>query len=224
MALLVLICWPFCIFAQNLIVNGGFETNAAGWTANFAKGYQPNFGNPPGCFSLSTQTPTTNTPTVSQIISGLTPGVRYAVTGDYEEWTDWGGGSPTNLSFGVAIDEAFYFEDTLTNSIWHSFSFSFIATSSNVILSISGQMNGTGVAYAIDNIMMQPVPSATASVVGADFVLSWPTNALGFAVQSSTNFVAGTWLDATNMPIIVGSNYSINLSATQRGCFFRLKR
>jgi hypothetical protein len=222
-ALAVSICCPLYLVAQNLVINGSFDTNTTGWTANIAKDYQPSLGNPPGCVGLNDPS-LQSVPTISQVVTGLTTGVSYTVTGDYKELVNWGGGAPTNSSFGVAVDGVFEFEDTQTDSVWHSFGFTFIAPSSTTTLSLSAQMNGTGVAYLIDNIVMQPTPSVKASIVGADFVLSWPTNALGFVIQSSTNLVTGSWLDATSSPVIVGSNYSIALSATQESCYFRLKR
>ena len=217
------ICCPLHLVAQNLVINGTFNSDAAGWTANIAKDYQPSQGNPPGCVGLVLY-PGTFVPTISQVVTGLTAGASYAVTGDYEKAVDWGGGILTNLSFGVALDGVFYFEDTQTDSIWHSFGYTFVATSSSVTLSVAAQMNGTKIGYLVDNVVIQPVPSVVTSIVGADYSLSWPTNALGFSIQSSTNLITGSWLDMTNTPVIVGSNYSIILSATQENCYFRLKR
>jgi hypothetical protein len=59
----------------------------------------------------------------------------------------------------VAIDGAFLFELAASpNGSWQSFSFSYTAASSDVLLSLSSQINGTGVEYAIDNISMEAVP------------------------------------------------------------------
>ncbi len=54
--------------------------------------------------------------------------------------------------------------------------------------------------------------------------LTWPTNAVGFALESSTNLLAGSWSPVTNQPSISGNQYrvNVNLSTTKR--FYRLKK
>jgi hypothetical protein len=221
------ICCPFWVAAQNLIINGGFDTNATGWTASNVSrlgGWACCKGNPGGFFQLDTTPSPTTDPTISQVINGLTPGVSYAVSGVYEKLIDWGGGSLTNLSFGVAVDGVFRYEVPQSGWAWHSFGFAFVATSPSVTLSISAQRNGTGVSYGIDNIVMQPTPSVAVRITENNVVLSWPTNTAGFSLQSATNLNATSWFDATNASAIVGTNYSVTLSATQQVQFFRLKR
>lgn len=225
LVLAVSIGFQFCALAQNLIVNGGFNTNATGWSAanNSFGGYVCCKGNPGGFFSLDSGTPSLTTdPTVSQVITGLIPGVHYVVSGDYEKEIDRGGGSPTGLSFGVAIDGAFLYESPQSDFAWHSFAFSFAATSPSVTLSISAQRNGTGVSYEIDNIMMQQTPLVVARIAPPNIVLSWPTNVLGFRLQSATNSIAAIWSDVTNAPAVVGGNYSVTMSPTEGRRFFRL--
>jgi hypothetical protein len=222
------ICCPFWAAAQNLIVNGGFDTDATGWTASNDSpggGWACCKGNPGGLFWLDNTTPSLTTdPTISQVVNGQTPGVSYTVSGDYEKLIDRGGGSPTGLSFGVAIDGVFRYEAPQSGWAWHSFGFAFVATSSSVTLSISAQRNGTGVSYGVDNIIMQPTPTFALRIVESNVVLSWPTNTLGFGIQSATNLNAANWSVVTNVPTIIGSNYSVTLSATQQIQFFRLKR
>lgn len=228
MSLVACIWCSICATAQNLVVNGGFDVDAVGWTATnlgIGAGYRPSKGNPGGYFGLDNPSPSALTdPTISQVVTGLTPGVSYTVSGDYEKEIDHGGGSPTGLSFGVAIDGTFFYEAHQSDFAWHGFVFMFVASSPSITLSISAQRDGTGVSYGIDNIVMQPTPSVTARVAAPNVVFSWPTNALGFSLQSSTNLTAGSWADVTNTTVIVGSNYSVILSPTQERRFFRLKR
>jgi hypothetical protein len=226
MVLAASIGFQFCAVAQNLIVNGGFDTTAAGWSASNAAlgGYACCKGNPGGLFWLDSAPSPTTDPTISQVVGGLIPDISYAVSGDYEKLIDRGGGSATDLSFGVAIDGVFHYESRQSDFAWHSFGFSFVATSPSITMSISAQRKGTGVSYGIDNIVMQRTPSVTARVVAPNVVLSWPTNALGFSLQSSTNLTAGSWLAVTNTAVIVGSNYAMTLSAPQGKRFFRVKR
>ena len=108
--LFVSIGFQFSAFAQNLVVNGGFDTDTTGWTAsnNAFGGYRCCKGNPGGFCWLDAATPSATTdPTLSQMVTGLVSGASYVVSGDYEKLIDRGGGSPTGLSFGVAIDGVF---------------------------------------------------------------------------------------------------------------------
>ena len=216
----------FCAVAQNLVVNSGFDTNAAGWTAsnNTNGGYACCKGNPGGRFLLDSGPSPTTAPTVSQVVSGLVPGSSYAVSGDYAKLIDWGGGSATNLSFGVTLDTVLNFESRQTDFAWHTFGFQFTAASTTTTLSISAQRNGTGVAYQIDNIVVQPAPLLTARVVGPNVVVSWPTNALGFSLQSSTNLAAPNWISVTNASTISCTNYATTLNLSSGKSFFRLRK
>ena len=220
---------PCLVTAQgNLVVNGGFVPGGGGiWTITNASGFAFSFtGNPGYCLPLDNPTPSDSTdPTASQIVHGLTPGVVYAVSGQYRSGKDRGGGSPTDPSFGVAIDGLFLFETVVPrDAIWHDFVFLYTATSPSVDLSLSAQRNNTGVACDIDNIALQPFPSLVASVVNQNIVVAWHTNVAGFALQSSSDLPSTSgWQNVTNGLIVAGSNYTVTLSATNPARFFRLK-
>ena len=157
---LALSCLPQLANAQgNLVVNGTFESGSTGWT--LTNGAIVAFVGDPGvaCFLVSSNSSPANEPTASQVIDGLFAGTSYMISGNYKAGKDPGGASPANASFGVAIDGAFLFELAASpNGSWQSFSFSYTAASSDVLLSLSSQINGTGVEYAIDNISMEAVP------------------------------------------------------------------
>ena len=75
-----------------------------------------------------------------------------------------------------------------------------------------------------------PMPLLTIEPVGANVVLRWPTNSLaGFTLQSTTNLTCPTCpsrlgTDSVDVPVIVGTNYTIT-HAISGGCrFFRLGR
>ena len=209
----------------NLVVNGTF-TNASGWTLSNGTFYQSVLGNPGGCVVLDSVTPSPSTdPSATQTVTGLTPGLSYAVSGQYAASKDRGAGSYTNPSFGVAIGGSLMFEAMApTNSAWQAFAFSFTATSSSAVLTLSAQMNGTGLSYSIDNIVLQRTPSLAGSVIGTNFVLMWPTNVVGFVLQSSTNLSSKTnWLNITNGVLVAGSNSTVTVSAARPGQYFRLK-
>jgi hypothetical protein len=146
----------------NLVFNGGFDSNANGWTIINTPGgfgFSPVVGNPGGGVLLDNIEPSSSSdPTASQTINSLTRWTSYVVSGEYQQGKDRGGGSPTDPSFGVAIDGVFLFTVVAPNNFnWHQFSFSYTPISPFIILSLSSQINGTGVSYAIDNIAMQAI-------------------------------------------------------------------
>jgi hypothetical protein len=148
---------------DNLVVNGTFSGNANGWTVINTPGgfgYSSVVGNPGGGVLLDNVTPSPSSdPTASQTISGLTTGTVYSVSGDYQPGKLRGSGLPTGPSFGVAINGEFLFTAAAPpDFVWRRFSFLHTATSSTAVLSLSSQINGTGLSYAIDNIAMQAVP------------------------------------------------------------------
>ena len=60
---------------------------------------------------------------------------------------------------------------------------------------------------------------------GPNVVLSWPTNAAGYTVQSATNLVAPVaWVDSTDVPVAVGTQFTITNTTSASRQFFRLKR
>jgi hypothetical protein len=69
-----------------------------------------------------------------------------------------------------------------------------------------------------------PRPSLTiAQTANNSVLLTWPTNAVGFVLQSSAA-VTGIYSNATNSPSVVGVNYATALPRTNAATFFRLKK
>jgi hypothetical protein len=174
---LALLALPNLAVAQgNLVFNGSFDSNASGWTIINTPGgfgYSSVAGNPGGGVLLDNISPSSlSDPTASQTISSLTPGMIYVFSGDYQQGKDRGGGSPTDASFGVAVDGVVLFAALGPGSFaWQHFSFSYTAFFPGATLSISSQMNGTGISYAIDNIHMQAVPEP--SVLSLSLLSVW---------------------------------------------------
>lgn len=167
----ILLCFSPSATAQgNLVENGGFDTDASGWMLTNGARYNGLYGNPAGDLALGGGP--SSIPTASQEINGLISGQLYTVSGDY-----LGGGGVKNTStggFGVALDGVFLFETNApTDSGWYGFSFDYTATSTNALLSLSAQINGTVFSYSIDNITMYtvPEPSSTALIVLGSGVL-----------------------------------------------------
>jgi len=168
---LALSCLPQLAKAQgNLVVNGGFDTNADGWVISSGGIYESIKGNPGGFFALYS-TSSSLTPTISQTINGLVSGSSYLIFGDYIVFKGQAGSTP---GFGVAMDGTFLFEGINSNSLnWSNFSFFYTATSSSALLSLSSQINGTGVSYGIDNISMQIVPEPNSlCLIGVGGIIS----------------------------------------------------
>lgn len=54
--------------------------------------------------------------------------------------------------------------------------------------------------------------------------LSWPTNAAGWELQS-TDFISATnWVTVTNVPAVVGTNFSLSITTAESQQFFRLRK
>ena len=163
----VLICLMLLSFAQsataqvNLVVNGGFDTSASGWTITNVSGgggYLSSAGDPAGSVLLYNPA-SPNLPTASQEINSLVPGQLYIVSGDYSGEAQ----NHTNNSFGVALDGVFLFQTAApADKYWHSFDFDYTATSSSALLSLSVLINGPDYAYYIDNIAMEAIPEPSA--------------------------------------------------------------
>jgi hypothetical protein len=60
---------------------------------------------------------------------------------------------------------------------------------------------------------------------GNDLLLSWPSGAVGFALQSTPDLNPPvTWTDATNVPAIAGTQFVVTNAISGGGRFFRLKK
>jgi hypothetical protein len=74
------------------------------------------------------------------------------------------------------------------------------------------------------NIVSDPVPTLNLTLTSTNCSFFWPTNVPGYSLQSSTNLLAGSWSDVTNQAVMVGTDFSVTLSATPVTWFFRLKK
>jgi hypothetical protein len=67
-------------------------------------------------------------------------------------------------------------------------------------------------------------PLLGGSQQGTNMVFKWPTNALGFALQWSTNLGVLSWSNATPSPVIVNGQYTVTNNMTNQMRFYRLKK
>ena len=145
------------------VVNGNFETSVpsngtgGGWTTSHINGdggWRSYVGDPNGGFLINEAGALASDPTISQLVSGLTVGATYNVTGEFKAYYTVGNSGSTQV-FGAAVDGAFIYQSpALSESSWHSFSGSFVASSSSALLEISAERNGTDYDFAVDNIAM----------------------------------------------------------------------
>ena len=60
---------------------------------------------------------------------------------------------------------------------------------------------------------------------GNNFVISWPTNAIGFTLQSSPGITAPwAWTDAMNSPALQDGRWTITSPTTGTAQYFRLRK
>lgn len=58
---------------------------------------------------------------------------------------------------------------------------------------------------------------------GTNLVLSWPTNVVGYKLQSTTNLTSpADWIDSTNTPAVVGTQFTVTNATSASRQFYRL--
>jgi len=67
-------------------------------------------------------------------------------------------------------------------------------------------------------------PTLGVSLQGGNLVLTWPTNASGFALVYSTDLSTTNWLSNSVAPMIVGGNYTVTNPIAGENNFYRLKK
>jgi hypothetical protein len=95
-----------------------------------------------------------------------------------------------------------------------------LVLSGNVLFGTTQAAGGvyTGTVYALS---LPIVPALGASTVGNQIVFSWPTNAMGYALQSADSLTGG-WSNVTSGTTIIGTNYVFTPAMNSSSAFFRL--
>jgi hypothetical protein len=78
-------------------------------------------------------------------------------------------------------------------------------------------LNITTVTNVVPSIRLRRVDALNAQ-------LSWPTNAVGWNVESAMSLPSATWQVFANNPAIVGTNYTVTVGMTNAQRFFRLHK
>jgi uncharacterized repeat protein (TIGR03803 family) len=79
-----------------------------------------------------------------------------------------------------------------------------------------------GASGTVFSLTLPPPPSMGITTAGNKIVLSWPTNATGFTLQSITNLSFGSWSNVTTGISTVGTNYMFTNTVNGNASFFRL--
>jgi len=115
---------------------------------------------------------------------------------------------PTNtLSTSTLIDVSQW--SGTTNELFFGF---MGGTSTNTTLQIQ---NIRFYSFAFPQLQIQPMNGV--------LVLSWPSTANGYVLESTTNITASAWEAVTNGPIINGSSYVFTNTWSDQSRFFRLR-
>jgi hypothetical protein len=60
---------------------------------------------------------------------------------------------------------------------------------------------------------------------GNELLLSWPTNAVGFTLQSTLALTPPlTWIDSTDAPAVVGAQFTVTKTFSGRALYYRLRK
>ncbi len=138
----------------NLVTNGDFATDAAGWTYNnlgVDGGYLAGEGNPPGSFWINHNGGNVGPdpdPMLSQAIATVA-GLQYDLTFDYSGRVIAGG-------LGLAVDIAGVQSATFSilDNAWRSGSLSFVASGPSTQLAFRSEINGSDFDARIDNVVL----------------------------------------------------------------------
>jgi hypothetical protein len=69
------------------------------------------------------------------------------------------------------------------------------------------------------------LPSLEGRPNGNKLILSWPTNAVGFKLQSTLDLTPPvTWLDSTSVPAVIGAHFTLTNTTSGGAQFYRLRK
>jgi hypothetical protein len=72
-------------------------------------------------------------------------------------------------------------------------------------------------------IHLLPAPRMNIARMGNNVLITWPTNSGPLTIQSTTNLAPANWMDRSEQPNPVSTNYQVSLPISPSDVFFRLK-
>jgi hypothetical protein len=214
----------------NCYLTGGYLADSAlqGTTLPFAGGYGDVFvakydssGNLAWANSI--------TGNVDELPAGIavdTMGNCYA-TGHNESMT-MSIGAMTFTNTGPVFENGYVAKyDTRGNLLWAEI----LPFPSDGALDSHGNLYGCGSIYVPTNnnefvsyfAVKISGPVVTIQPSGNQLVISWPTNAAGLNLESSTDLLGSFWSPVTNVPVPVGSQFTVTSDAAGPARFYRLR-
>jgi uncharacterized repeat protein (TIGR03803 family) len=85
-----------------------------------------------------------------------------------------------------------------------------------------GSAGNDGVIFSIS--LPAGPPQLTITPSEANVILTWPTNAIGFALQSTTNLVSQVWTTNLPAPVMLNGQYTVTNPISGGQKFFRLSQ
>jgi uncharacterized repeat protein (TIGR03803 family) len=87
---------------------------------------------------------------------------------------------------------------------------------------LEGGASGFGTVFSI---MLPAPPQLSIIPSGADVILTWPTNAAGFTLESTTNLVSPVvWTTNSRVPVVVDTNNAVTNTISGTKQFYRLSQ
>jgi len=162
--------YPLSIFgifvrAYPVILNASFDLpvlegkSMAGWRSVSQSSGAGGIGNLNGnrFFIINSAGQVDSDPAIHQVVSGLSPGRRYTISGLFSGYGDCCGNTMTP-SFGVAVDGRIILKRSRPlERGFVPFSATLLATAPSHEISFIAERNGEDVAYAIDDITIVPL-------------------------------------------------------------------
>jgi len=94
----------------------------------------------------------------------------------------------------------------------------------NVIEVTATDDSGNTSSDTLSVIFTMPIPGLSVTRAGGNLVLLWPTNAVGFALESATNLPTTNLRVESITPVIVDDQYVVTNTITGDKKFYRLKK
>jgi len=89
-----------------------------------------------------------------------------------------------------------------------------------------GGSSGNGTVFSLSlGSVSAPAPTLTIFPSGTNVVLTWPTNATAFTLQSTTNLVSTTvWSNVSPAAVVVNTNNAVTNAISDKQKFYRLSQ